>query len=261
MKITGVLSWYDESPGWLAAAVTGFARVCDEIVAVDGAYALLPGARPCSHPEQAEAVISAAEAAGVAATVHRPSGLFYGNEVEKRNVALRIAGATLQPGVDWLVVFDADCHVFKCDPGVVRWELESTDCLLASYVALDGADYLSDPEMHDLAKRDEYPTEWTARTKDIYRWDPSLLYGPQHWTVSRIIHGERVWLRSSNSDEPVCDLDAALVVYHRTKDRTHMRKLAQDGYYRARELHQVERWVNGDPADNGVSPETISAKG
>src|SRR5256885_1150092 len=110
MRVVGLLSFYDESPSWLATAVTGFARVCDAITAVDGAYALLPGARPCSHPQQAEAILSASEAAGVACTVHRPNRLFFGNEVEKRNFTFQLAGAGLT-GDDWLLVFDADYHV------------------------------------------------------------------------------------------------------------------------------------------------------
>jgi hypothetical protein len=44
-KIWGLLSWYDESPSWLAEAVASFAPMLDGLIAVDGAYALYPDAR------------------------------------------------------------------------------------------------------------------------------------------------------------------------------------------------------------------------
>lgn len=252
MKVCGVLSWYDESPAWLAAACSGFARVCDQIVAVDGSYALLPGARPASHPLQAEAVLSACEAGGAACTIHRPNDLFYGNEVEKRNFTLRLAGAHLEEG-DWVIIFDADVHIFKLNEKRVRAELERTERMIASYTVLDGIDYLSDPDMAEYVAKEEYATEWTIRTNDIYRWHPSLLYGPQHWMVSRDIGGERRWLRHSDQFvPPVLDLGASLVAYHRTANRSKVRADMQAAYYQARDLHGIEFAVPGEPSDNGL---------
>jgi hypothetical protein len=263
MKIVGILSWYDEVPHWLATAVTGFARVCDQIVAVDGAYALLPGARPCSHPQQAEAVLMAAESAGVGCLVHRPNKLFFGNEVEKRNLTLKLAAPFLEEG-DWIIVFDADCHVFKVDPIRVRGRLEKTKALIASYTFLQVEDMFSDPEMARIVRDDDYATESTSRTRDIYRWHPSLMYGPQHWILSREFPTrpgikERRWVRhSSDGVEEICDLNADLVVYHRSKDRAMVRRMSQDGYYKARTLHGVEDMVEGDPVVNGL-PIGVSA--
>lgn len=253
MKVCGILSWYDESPGWLAAACAGFSRVCDHIVAVDGSYALLPGARPASHPLQAEAILSACEASGVACTIHRPNDLFHGNEVEKRNLTLKLAGTYLEPDRDWVLIFDADVHMFKVNPDRVRGELERTTRMIASYTVIDGIDYLSDPEMAEYVAKEDYATEWTLRTNDIYRWHPSLMYGPQHWMLSRDIDGERQWLRhSDNSVPPVLDLNASMVAYHRTANRSKVRTDAQLAYYQARDLHGVESAVPGDPIDNGL---------
>ena len=257
MKIIGLLSWYDEAPQWLATAVTGFARVCDHIIAVDGAFALYPGARPCSHPLQAEAVMSTAESAGVALTLHRPNDLFWGNEVEKRNLTIKLASAYAQEG-DWLMVFDADCHIFKCDPDVVRWELENTNAEVATYTYLEVEDFFSDPEMAKIVKRDDFSTEHTHPTKDVYRWHPTLLYGPQHWTVSREYvkadkSVERKWIRHTrHGASEVCNLGPHLVIYHRSKDRAMIRQMAKDEYYKARDLHGVEDMRAGDPAMNGV---------
>lgn len=240
MRLVGVLCWFDESPAWLATAVAGFGRVCDQIVAIDGGYALYPGARPCSHPQQAEAILSAAEAAGVACTLHRPSRLFYGNQIEKRNLSLRLAGAALTSD-DWLLIFDADFHVFKCEPETVRAELEATERMIASYTLLDGSDYLSDPDLAERVAREDFSTEWTLRTENIYRWHPSLLYGPHHAMVSRELAGERRWLRHPSATAPEwLNLNASLVAYHRRQDRALVRRLAQEGFVQARELHGVE---------------------
>jgi hypothetical protein len=236
MRICGILSWYDESPTWLAAAASGFARFCDQIVAVDGAYAAYPGARPRSHPNQAEVVLQVCEAAGIGCTVHRPRDVWWGHEVEKRNFCLRLAGSSLVDDRDWVVVFDADLHVLKCEPANVRAALENTDALIATYTALDGMDYMSDAKLAEYANRVDLDTEWTSRTADIYRWHHSLRYGPAHWTVSREWEGERLWLRApadAAKAQPV-NLNADLAVYHRTADRSNIRRESANQYYRLR---------------------------
>lgn len=258
MKIVGVLSWYDELPQWLSTSVAGFSRVCDHIVAVDGAYALYPGARPCSHPAQAEAIMGAAEAAGVACTIHRPNRLFFGNEVEKRNLTFDLAAPFLSEG-DWVMVFDADCHVFKVNPEFVRGELERTDALLANYTVLN-VEYeaFDDPTTARVYKEDDYDYETTSRTNDIYRWHPSLRYGPQHWLVSREVEVSpgvktRRWVRHGTQGvKNICQLNADLVVYHRSKDRAMARKKSQFGYYEARELHGIESDGKGRARRAGV---------
>lgn len=243
MRVVGVLSWFQESPSWLSVAVAGFARVCDHIVAVDGSYSLLPGARPCSPPEQAEAVLAAAESQNVSCLVHRPAKLFYGNEVEKRNWSLQLAGAGLTTS-DWILVFDADCHVFKCEPLQVRAALEQSTALVATYTVLDGQDMLAKPDLAELSRHDDYASEWTVKTKDIYRWHPTLQYGPQHWMVSRDVGGERRWVRHAIESIQTLDLNASLVAYHRTQYRTKVRRDAQEEYYHARDLCGVEKSVS-----------------
>ena len=247
MKIVGILSAHDESPAWLAAAVTGFARVCDAIVYCEGAYALYPGARPRSHPVQAEAVMLACESADVECVIHRPKDVYFGNEVEKRNQTLRLAGA-LQP--DWVMVFDADYHVMRCEPDVVRDMLEQTDCNVATYTLMDGMDVLAQDFTADLATKIDLSTEWTCRTRDIYRWTPDLSYGPAHFTVCGTYDGELQWVRgpelvkSGAPVPPACLLEAALVATHRTKDRAKIRRDAAAEYYANRDAAGLEVLVD-----------------
>ncbi len=242
MKICGYMSFFDESPHWLATAVAGMARLCDVIVAHDGAYALYPGARARSHPHQSEAVLGAAEAADVACLLYQPRDVYWGNEIEKRNQGLRFAGALLEPDEDWLLVFDADFHVLRVNPEVIRHELGETELDVATYTILDGKDLMADPGMERAAKEMDISTEWTTRTRDIYRWTPSLTIGPTHYGYSRWDNGKRRWLRGPwEGVEDAHELEANLVVYHRREDRAKVRLAGADGYRINRQNAGIEK--------------------
>lgn len=229
MKIAGILVAYDEHPSWIATAVSGFARVCNDIVYVDGSYALYPQAKPRSHAMESEAVLQACDAAGVGCLVYRPRDVWLGNEVEKRNHSLRLA-ATLDP--DWVCVFDADHHVTHCHPELVRADLEATDLNVASYVRIE-----TDGE-----------TKWHERTRLLYRWTDDLAYGPAHYTVSGTYGGKKHWLRGAehmpgdvSTNASAClDLDS-LVCVHRTGDRLSERRDAMARYSQVRDAYDVEK--------------------
>lgn len=249
MKVAALLSWFDESPGWLATAVSGFARFCDVVVCVDGAYSLYPGARARSRPDQMEACQLACEAAGVAFVGYQPSEPFWGNEVEKRNLTLKLAAPFLEPGRDWVAVVDADCHVMQANPEVIRHELENTDCLVASYTVLDGMDVMSMPMAAHAAKVD-VSTEWTIRVRDIFRWTDDLRYERTHWVVRGTYQGEDVYVKGPElvpagerwQDPVAClELNEQLVVHHRTSHRAKVRNEAREQYYRNRDLAGIER--------------------
>lgn len=245
MRIVGVLSWYDESPAWLAAAVAGYGRFCDAIVACDGAYALFPGARPRSHPDQADAIVAACEAADVECVVHRPRDVYWGNEVEKRNQTLALAGS-IRP--DWVVVFDGDYLPMRVEPDRIRGELEQTDRNVATYTLLDGKDMLSDEATADLAAHSAIDTEWTLRDRGLFRWTPDLRYEGTHYMVRGTYGGQDVWVRgpelhreTAGQSVSAFDLNARLVVVHRRHKRALVRQYGADGYYRNREVAGVER--------------------
>lgn len=249
MKIAGLLSWFDESPAWLATAVSGFARFCDVVVAVDGAYALYPGARARSRPDQAEAVTIACEAAGVGLVLHQPNEVFWGNEVEKRNLTLRLAAPFLEPGVDWVCAFDADYHVMQANPDGIRRELEMTSANVASYVILDGVDVLAGGMPKHAAKVD-VSTEWTMRIRDIFRWTDDLRYEGAHYVVRGTYLGADVYVKGpelflpgdrAHNVQPCLDLNEQLVVHHRTASRAKIRDEAREQYYRNRDLAGIER--------------------
>lgn len=245
MKIVLLLSWYDESPAWLSTVVTGFGRVCDEVVAVDGAYQFYPDARPRSHPEQAEAIQQAAEAAGIGCTIHRPREPFTGNEVEKRNLTLRLA-ATVDP--DWVLVADGDYHVVSCDPAGVRGALANTDLNVATYDLRDGVDWLDVDGMAERCAVTPVETQWQHPTRDIYRWTGDLAYGPAHYTIRGTYHG-RIQHLKGPGQEACLNLGDSLVAVHRSRHRPLLRRQAAETYYRRRDEHGIENiagLVTGD---------------
>lgn len=244
MRIVGVLSWFDESPAWLAAVAAGFGRVCDTIVAVDGAYSLYPGARARSVPEQAEAILAGAESVGAGCVIHRPREVWWGNEVEKRNHSLRLAGALCDQG-DWLMVFDGDYQLMQTDADTVRLELENTSCFVASYTLLDSMD-VAGGDQAELGERMALSTEWTFRTRDVFRWSPDLRYVGNHFWVSGSYEGRERHLKGPEMQsgnphvEECCHLGASLVVYHRRAKRPLVRRQAADGYHRLRMARGIE---------------------
>lgn len=109
MKVIGLLSWYEEPVSWLAETVASAAKLCDHLIAVDGAYAEFPFGltKPASGTEQAEVILHAAAGAGIGCTIHASRQPWFGNEVEKRSFMFDLA-MPFTTEDDWLFVIDAD---------------------------------------------------------------------------------------------------------------------------------------------------------
>jgi hypothetical protein len=240
--IIGKLIWYDESPSWLAACVAGFGRVCDTIVAVDGAYQLYPRARSHSMPEQREAIMAAAEAAGCGCVVYQPRDVWAGNEVAKRNAALDLCRHLGTPGEDWVLVFDSDFQVMQVYADTVRAALAETEHHVATYTLLDGQDMLADEATAKLARHTDVSTQWTVRTRSIYRLLPGLQYHVKHWNViaDNPDGPGSITLFGPEQVEEEARLEGALVAYHRRKDRAKVRLDDAAAYFAARDLAGAE---------------------
>lgn len=199
-----------------------------------------PGARPRSHPQQVEAIVNTAEAMEIGCLIYQPDEIWWGNELAKRNKSIALA-ATVAEKDDWITVIDADYHLLRCNPDVIRHELEETDLHVAAYTLLDGKDFLATAALEQYAVKTNIDTEWTIRTRDMYRWNPTLQVGPAHWCYSAVVDDRRRWLRGPYNDLlPELELGANLVFYHRTQDRALIRRESAGVYYKAREEHKIE---------------------
>src|SRR5882757_3984281 len=156
MKIIGLLNWYEEDPAWLAECVASISRVCDHLVAVDGAYAEFPGSlkKPASSNEQVEIINRTAAGAGMGVTLHVPRLPWFTGEVGKRNAMFRLASAFAEPD-DFYLVLDAD-EVITNVPSDIRTRLADTPHSVAELMLYEresqaavsaltdtGADYLN----------------------------------------------------------------------------------------------------------------------
>lgn len=249
MKVVGCLAFYDESPLWLAASVQGAAKLCDHVVAVDGAYALYPRGRAWSTPEQAHAITEAAHAAGIGCTVHHPDSVWMGNQIEKRSLMFRLAAQITEPS-DWVFVFDADDLVTTVPPDT-RNKLKDAEEDVAVYTLWWTQDMHQTPALEAAAQAASYPHESANRYhRGLFRALPGLRVQDAHYHYVAERNGETVCLRGHpdiHTLEPFLNL-TSLRVQHRQPQRTRQRldtAAAYDRLVRAHRLEKVrpEDWV------------------
>lgn len=111
-RIIGLISWWDESPTWLAATVASLGRFCDDVVALDGRYATYPGSRVQSGRAEFDAIVDTARSCGMGVTImSRPST--YTDEMHKRSTLFNLAAPLARPGIDWYFIIDGDESVIE----------------------------------------------------------------------------------------------------------------------------------------------------
>ena len=249
MRIAAALSFFDEAPTWLSYAVTSAAKVADEIVVVDGAYALYPNRpRGSSGADQHEAIARAAEAAGLGFTLHVPREPWAGGEVEKRTRLMQLASFTLEHRRDWIFVLDADEVVLEApELGVLKAQLEETDLPVASvtfgqrhdayaWQPVGGPDWPEERVLVSCAA----PTMSAHRTRRFYRADRTIRVDGTHYHY-RIDgdDGRPVDLWQVSGASPALDL-GRVVIEHRHDYRDPIRKQAGERYYQIRNTTGVE---------------------
>lgn len=221
--VTASLVWYDEPESTLRECVTGAARVCDRIVAVDGAYRRYPGAEVRSPAGQAEAIREAAEEAGIECLVIVPDRLWAG-QCEKRSHALAAASV----GSDWIAVVDAD-HVVDTDRGEARDALARVPSGVAvvSVVMTTPKDPLRSLEETSATGWHHGMATAEMRYDHLFRALPGLRVERYHWWYSAWLDGRRRWVSQGEATSgPVPPLGCRYVVEHRTHLRDERRMLA-----------------------------------
>jgi hypothetical protein len=240
MKIVAILCWYDESPTWLSHVIAGAARAgCSHVVAVDGPYALYSSTERSSGVEQQDAIARACHASGLGLSMHVPDHAFIGNEIEKRNLAFRIAEQVTSED-DWLLVVDADMVVTRALG--LRHDLEGTELDVASVQLVDRYDWHTDdgrsilPDGSGVAQKTSHAHRALFRARRglevvnahfIYRYphgeDWRYLWGPENWNL-----------------EPALNLPN-VEIEHWTRQRNAHRAELQKAYYATRDEARVER--------------------
>jgi len=239
VRVVGLLSWYDESPSWLAAAVASFAPYLDHVVAIDGAYAAYPGARARSDLGQAETILRTADAVGLGVTIVEPRETFFGNEVEKRSLLFRYGLVEATPYEDWFVVFDGD-EVLTKAPADLRTRLE--------YIPEDAAEVTlwSRENWSEVAPSAAsaipLPGESRGTLRMFFRALPNLRVHGRHDVYVGDRYGVEtiVW-----GPEPIGPVSAAnlhdVEVEHRSAKRDAARKEASYSYYKTRDALGLEK--------------------
>ena len=258
MKIHALLSWYDESATWLASLVASIAPLCDHLIAVDGSYQLYPGGRRASDPGQAEAIQTAAYAAGIGCTIHTPDARWFGNEVEKRAFMFRLGLAVAEPGEDWFLVIDGDelvTHPVPADK--VRRELEQTDLDVAEVTLWQRMDPHTSDTLADITRLATIPRESTQPFRALFRALPGLTVEGLHYVYTAVKDGRRVYLwhppdTKAVQVEPALDLTADVCLEHRNSCRDRARAESSREYYSRRERAGIEYAVrHGEAVTDG----------
>ncbi|GAA1701587.1 hypothetical protein [Fodinicola feengrottensis] len=227
MKIIGLLCWYEEDPAWLAECVASAARLCDHLVAVDGAYAEFPGAlaKPASGTEQAEIINRTAAGAGIGCTIHAPRLPWWSGEVGKRDFMFRLAATFADPD-DWYLVIDAD-EVLTSIPSDTRRRLAETSDNVAELMLWERESQAAVAELVDT--RGDY----LNADRRLFRALPDLGVEQAHYVYTATLNGHKAVMRGNQSLqhlEPAADF-TDLRMEHRTHQRTQSRKRLKRDYY------------------------------
>lgn len=236
-RVIGLLSWYNESPSWLAATVSSFGKVIDHLVAVDGPYAAYPhNGRIKSDPEQAEIIQRTCDAMGIGLTMYQPIEAYFGNEVEKRSLAFALALTVAQPQ-DWIWVFDAD-EVLTKYPADLRTRLH---CIERDAVEVTLTSRQGYEAAGDVDQIVPLPTDSRQDLRMIFRALPGLRVMGRHDVYVAGPNDDPVflWGPTTYPIEPASRIDG-VEVEHRTHRRAAHRKQASHDYYRTRDALGLE---------------------
>lgn len=214
MRIVGLLSWYDENPEWLRAACLSALTLCDEVIALDGAYEGFGDGHPVSPPAQYAAIEDVCGKGTALGLRSRP----WRNQMSKRSALFEIASLVTTED-DWYFVFDADDRVALI-PADTRQQLEQTSCDVAVYHLVGGDRY----------------------HRGLFRALRGLHVEDAHYHYVATKNGHKVHLRGNEQAhqlEPF--LTTHMKVQHLKQARSDARKAASDEYRRFVAEHGIEK--------------------
>lgn len=227
MKLHALVCFYDEPTENVARCLAGLHLAgVDHVIAVDGAYALYPDGKGSSLLEQHAMFMVCSRTLGMACTMHIPSDVWHGGEVEKRTYMFALAQGMAQDG-DWLFVVDADEFITDA-PSDLRDHLQATD--------LDVGEVTITDMIAVAANRKDWPPDFQARR--LFRAQP-IVVDTTHATYVTF-DGRYLWAHMNPSlEEPALPIDG-LRMEHHPNARPSERLAAKMGYYGHRDNQAVE---------------------
>jgi hypothetical protein len=247
MKVIGLLSWFDESPTWLAATVASFGRICDHVVAVDGRYSMYEDDRTSSTTEQHEAIVETCRGTGLGLTLdvaRRP----YATEMEKRTHLFQLASIHAETFRDWFFILDGDEVLIEA-PGrkhvhSVLKTLTERKQSVATAQLFEVVDPHADARRDEISRKVETDLHYSTTTPRFWRALADMRVTGYHYHYSGIAeHGDREVLWGSASSEdlvPWHHFGEDVLIENRCLKRAITRKKKRDEYYHLRDLSKIE---------------------
>lgn len=261
MKLHTILSYYDESPVWLAATVASLSQIgVQHLLAVDGRYPCFsPGSPACSTIEQSEAIVATAMASGMGVTLvvpHRNEPLA---ETEKRERSFRLLTELATPMEDWFLVIDAD-EIVEIGTRDVRDELKALSapfhaaaCRVSSVTdphAEPGPDNGVNNKTEEIHQKLPVTPRFASRQSRFWRVMHDMRCAPAHYDYTGVDDDGKRWhLRGDigSFGKEARGFECASIgrveaceILHRKNHRIYTRRSLKLAYYDLRDKLGIE---------------------
>lgn len=248
-RVIGLLSWFDESPARLMACVASMARFCDHVVALDGRYEQYPDDRVRSGTAEYEAIIDAANAAGLGVTLAgatRP----WRDEMEKRTHLFRLGSLEATAFEDWFFILDADEVVAESvqREGVLAQldEVRERGLSCARVTLWEKSDPAADEGREAASARFPIDHRYEVAQGRFWRVLRDMRVVGYHYNyVGEDEHGDtlELWGRDgavTNRPDHDDALRFLVTIENRNRMRSKIRDATRAAYYSARDTSQAE---------------------
>lgn len=217
MKICAALAYYDEPVEFLERCISSLEGICDEIVALDGAWQHFEGGH-MSPLEQAESIWRTSRKASIKPHVAIPSRVWE-SQVHKRQCLMEHAAAY----ADWVFVIDGDEYVTYSEPETIRRDLYATEhlCAYAAWKNLNQGETMPGTTPASGLNRRLFKAGTTVK----------IVHSGYFYEGTNVLLGDAL------------DLRHCLAIEHDNVNRGVERNARARQYRRDRERHAVENWV------------------
>lgn len=251
-KIIGILSWFDESPTWLAATISSMASICDHVVAVDGRYCHYDDPRIVSSMAEHDAIVNTARGSQIGLSMLVPTRTWR-DEMEKRTAAFQMAQIVADAHTDWAFVLDGDEVLVENRLGKAR-VIEELDRAAAAGVSTvtvtlrDIADQHKDEQRTRFGQALAVEHVIDCRVPRLFRMHENMRVVGYHYNyIGDDEHGNPIELWGNDETcqhrTPWACFTDDLVIDHRHEQRALVRKRRRAQYYEDRDACGIEKTV------------------